>query len=293
VSSPCRIWYLCWNLTNLKNPAFVTLPRYWVPDANVSAALQQRWDLGWLLGWRDVTDARASARTTIACVIPRAAVNDKFLLMMGSNPDLALIYPVLLSFVFDYVSRQKVAGLALKYFTMRQLPVFSPEGFSSPCLWQSGMGTVRDWTISRMLELTYTAWDLKDFAKDCGCDGPPFQWNDDRRFLLRCELDAALFHLYLGPVQEWAGQPTALRETFPNPRDAVSYIMGTFPIVKKRDEQEHGGKYRTKDTILEIYDEMGEAARTGVQYQTRLNPPPADPSVAHSAVSLPVLGCLD
>jgi hypothetical protein len=66
--------------------------------------------------------------------------------------------------------------------------------------------------------------------------------------------------------------------------------MDTFPIVKKRDEQEHGGKYRTKDTILEMYDEMGEAARTGVQYQTRLNPPPVDPSVAHSTESLHARG---
>jgi len=33
--------------------------------------------------------------------------------------------------------------------------------------------------------------------------------------------------------------------------------------------------------ILEIYDEMAQAMRTGVPYQTRLNPPPADPRVAH------------
>ena len=32
---------------------------------------------------------------------------------------------------------------------------------------------------------------------DCRWDGPPFHWDDCRRFLLRCELDAAFFHLYL------------------------------------------------------------------------------------------------
>jgi hypothetical protein len=26
---------------------------------------------------------------------------------------------------------------------------------------------------------------------------PPFRWDEDRRFLLRAELDAAFFHLYL------------------------------------------------------------------------------------------------
>ena len=33
--------------------------------------------------------------------------------------------------------------------------------------------------------------------------------------------------------------------------------------------------------ILEIYDEMAAAVRAGVPYQTRLDPPPADPRVAH------------
>src|SRR5690606_3310871 len=43
------------------------------------------------------------------------------------------------------------------------------------------------------------------------------------------------------------------------------------------------GEYRTKRVILEIYDEMTDAALTGVPYQTRLDPPPADPRVAHPA----------
>ncbi len=62
------------------------------------------------------------------------------------------------------------------------------------------------------------------------------------------------------------------------PRDAVDYIMDTFPIVKK-DEKAHG-TYRTKDTILEIYDAMAEAIRTGHPYQTRLDPPPGPPADA-------------
>jgi hypothetical protein len=57
--------------------------------------------------------------------------------------------------------------------------------------------------------------------------------------------------------------------------------------VRKIDEKVHG-TYRTKDTILEIYDAMAEAARTGGTYQARLRP--ADPLVAHPPrVSLPVI----
>ncbi len=37
------------------------------------------------------------------------------------------------------------------------------------------------------------------FAQDCGFYNPPFQWNEERRFLLTCELDAAFFHIYLQP----------------------------------------------------------------------------------------------
>jgi len=33
--------------------------------------------------------------------------------------------------------------------------------------------------------------------------------------------------------------------------------------------------------ILEIYDEMRQAMETGVPYETRLVPPPADAAVAH------------
>ena len=63
-------------------------------------------------------------------------------------------------------------------------------------------------------------------------------------------------------------------------RDDVDYIMETFPIVKKKDVAAHGS-YRTKEKILEVYDSMQSAMDTGQPYQTVLDPPPADPRVAH------------
>ena len=59
-------------------------------------------------------------------------------------------------------------------------------------------------------------------------------------FLLRCELDAAFFHLYLGPSPDWQKQPESLTRAFPRPRHAVAYIMDAFPIVKLKDETKHG-----------------------------------------------------
>jgi len=56
--------------------------------------------------------------------------------------------------------------------------------------------------------------------------------------------------------------------------------METFPIVKRKDEQKYG-EYRTKRVILECYDAMENAIRTGRLYQTILDPPPTDPGVAY------------
>lgn len=42
--------------------------------------------------------------------------------------------------------------------------------------------------------------------------------------------------------------------------------MDTFPIVRTNDDKAHG-EYRTKRVILEIYDELVEAMRTGQRYQ--------------------------
>ena len=54
----------------------------------------------------------------------------------------------------------------------------------------------------------------------------------------------------------------------------MAYILETFPIVKRKDEQAHGA-YRTKRAILDIYDAMRQAMETGAPYHTRLDPPPA------------------
>ena len=58
--------------------------------------------------------------------------------------------------------------------------------------------------------------------------------------------------------------------------------METFPIVRRKDEAAHG-EFRTKRVILETYDAMQHAIESGQPYQTLLDPPPADPRVAHPA----------
>jgi hypothetical protein len=253
----------------LASADYLTMPRYWVAASEVEARSRDVWWRGWLMGWRDVTDARSSVRTVVACMIPRVAVGHKLPLMMpeAEPPLVACLYACLCSFALDYAARQKIGGTSLTYFIIKQFPVLAPSTYAGATPWQRGT-PLREWLLPRVLELTYTAWDLEPFAQDVGYDGPPFRWDAARRFLLRAELDAAFFHLY------------------GIPRDDTDYIMETFPIVRKNDEKTHG-EYRTKRVILEIYDEMAEAIRTGKPYRARLDPPPADPRVAHPESTRP------
>jgi hypothetical protein len=146
-------------------------------------------------------------------------------------------------------------------FIVKQLPVPPPTKFDELAPWASGISLV-DWIVPRVMEMAYTSNDLRKFACDVGYDGQPFRWDDDRRFLVRCELDAAFLHL------------------FGIDRESASHVFDAFTIVRSREEEAHG-EYRTKRVILEAYDAMAEAERTGIPYRTRLDPPAADPSVAH------------
>jgi hypothetical protein len=245
------------------DPNEVVQPQYWVAEREVSERLG-RSRQGWLLGWRRICRS-TDQRTFIASLFPSAGVGDSEFLFLSDAEECALacFYGCVCSLPLDYAARQKIGGTNASFHIVRQLPILSPAIYAANTPWLQGT-VLRDFLLPRVLELTYTAWDLEPFARDVGCNGPPFRWNTERRFLLRCELDAAFFHLY-GLA-----------------RDDADYVIDTFPIVRKNDERAHG-EYRTKRVILEIYDAMAEAARTGMPYQTRLAPPPADPCVAHHA----------
>jgi len=264
------------------DPNFVILPRYWIQKKEVEERVEQYWQQQWLIGFRDITNT-TNERTAIFAVMPKVGVGHTCPLIMLPKEkivEIPLFISNLSSFVFDFVTRQKVGGTHLTYGYLKQLPILALKNYLKQNLFIEKVELLR-WLNKYFFELTYTAWDLQPFARDCGYDGPPFKWDEERRFLLRCELDAAFFHLYLGNPEEWQsqGSPELLRY-FPTTRDAVAYIMETFPIVKRKDEAKYG-EYRTKRVILDIYDEMAEAIRTGKPYQTRLDPPPADPRVAH------------
>jgi very-short-patch-repair endonuclease len=240
---------------NLSDPTWTFIPRYWVSQESVENAIPTSWKFSWLIGFRNAISAVADTRSVVFTVIPKFGIGNSLPLIFSQRESrqICLLVGNFNSFILDYVAKQKASGGNLNFYIVKQLPILSLEMYSED---------ISKFISDCILELTYTAWDLQPFAQDCGYNGPPFRWEDDRRFLLRCELDAAYFHLY------------------DIDRDDVDYIMETFPIVKRKDEKAYG-HYRTKDQILEIYDAMAEAMKEGRSYQTLLDPPPADPRVAH------------
>ncbi|MEY8040048.1 N-6 DNA methylase [Saccharopolyspora cebuensis] len=240
-------------------PALSALPRYWVPkdavDDRLTDELQDHksWDKGWLLGWRDITTS-ANERTLVASVLPRAAVGHTNPLMLSREGVPACLYANLTSFALDYVVRQKISGSHLTYGYVTQLPVLTPSDYECDCPWSSA-DQLSDWITTRVLELSYTSYDMAPFAEDHGDDGPPFRWDEERRFWLRAELDAAYFHLY--GVK----------------RDNVNYVMDSFRAFRNNDAKRFA---RTKQAILDLYDEIAKAITTGEPYRTVLDPPPGE-----------------
>jgi hypothetical protein len=233
------------------DPNYTVLPRYWVEESEVAARLGRKsWDKDWLLGWRDICRS-SDVRTVISAAIPRAAAGDKYLLAF-SLKGAGVLQANLSSVALDFCARQKMVGTSLKYFLMKQLPVLPPQGYERSCPWDTSEPRF-DWIIARVLELSYTTYDMVGFARDHRDGGPPFRWDEERRFWLRAELDAAYFHLY--------GVP----------HDDVDYIMDTFRAFKNNEPKRFA---QTKQAILDIYGDMAKAADTGEPYRTRLDPPP-------------------
>lgn len=232
--------------------AFSVTPRYWVEAAEVQARLRDKgWERGWLMGWRDITNA-TNERTVIASVVPLAGIGNQMPLMLFDTrkdwrPAAALLAN-LCALVFDFVARHKTGGTHMNYFIYKQLPVLPPDRYTDADL---------AFIVPRVLELTYTAHDLKPWAADLGYDGEPFPWNPERRAQLRAELDAYYARLY-GLTRD------ELRYIL-DPADVMGedYPSETFRVLKNNEMREFG-EYRTQRLVLAAWDSMEQdwAGRT-------------------------------
>jgi hypothetical protein len=277
------------RLADKQSPDFSVTPRYWVDKAEVEERLIKRdhdgnvvwrWERGWLLGFRDITNA-TNERTVIASVMPRVGVGNKAPLIFMDNKNSATQVAALVSnlsaLCFDFAARQKIGGTTLNYFLFKQLPVLAPDFYSETDL---------NFIVPRVLELTYTAHDLQPWAQDLGYDDPPFTFggyghpalsphkaipgqNPDRRAQIRAELDAWYAKAY-GLTRD------ELRYIL-DPTDVMGndYPSETFRVLKNNELKEFG-EYRTRRLVLEAFDQMTLADAKGVVYQSPLVPEPGE-----------------
>lgn len=256
------------------NPDFTVTPRYWVSRAEVEERLCKRdrdgnviwrWERDWLMGWRDITNA-TNERTVIASVMPLAGIGNKIpLFLFGDQveaPQAAAFLANLSSLALDFAARQKIGGTTLNYFYLKQFPVLPTDRYTEADL---------AFIIPRVLELTYTAHDLSDWAQDLGYNGEPFPFDSDRRATLRAELDAWYARLY-GLTRD------ELRYIL-DPADIMGedYPSETFRVLKNKELKEFE-EYRTQRLVLEAWERLEQAqpailpqaqpARPGTPFRT-------------------------
>jgi len=237
----------------------------------------------WLMGWRDITNA-TNERTVIASVVPRVAVGHTMPLWFSDQParQQAALLANFDALALDYVARQKVGGTHLTYGYLKQFPFLPPDRYAAADL---------DFIVPRVLELTYTANDLTDWARDLGYAGSPFAWNPDRRARIRSELD-----MYYGRL--YGLNDDEMRYVI-DPADVMGreYPSETFRVLRNNELREFGGfheqaslnrestavratqqanyeQYRTQHLVLHEFDRMTLAKENGEPYLSLLIPPP-------------------
>lgn len=237
-----------------ENPAFNPRPRYWVEETE----LAERWPEGldWAVAFRDIARP-TDVRTVIACMIPQAAFGNTLPLLLPALPDAprdknrtadamsawrvtcepivaaykesaALLVGNLGAIILDYVARNKVQSTHLNSYILEQLPLVPRAGFAR----RFGQRSAEDIVREEVLALSYTAHDLAPFARNQGYLGQPFTWSAEDRLHRRARLNAVFMLLY--------GLD----------RGVAGYVLNTFPILKRQEEDRFDGRYRTRDLVL-------------------------------------------
>ncbi len=270
---------------------FTPEPKHWVRQKKVASASKSSSTEGWLT-FHDVANPN-NERTFIAAVCPKVAVGNKLPILnsQGAPGPVGVLVLVgnLNSMPFDYVSRLKIGGRNFNFYIVKQLPVIPPTRYTADLL---------KYIVPRVLELTYTAWDLAAFADDVWSES-----DDALQSAIEAQWQANVRatdggHRSKTPP-DWVEHSDQAEEEFPHPpfmwdgerrrflraeldalhghlyglsHDELGYILETFPIVKEQDIEDFGN-YRTKKLILHCFDQLEEAIEKRKAYDPILDLP--------------------
>jgi hypothetical protein len=211
-------------------------PQFWIAKKELPIPHAK-----YFLGFKDIT-ASTNMRSMIAALVPTSGLGNTLPSLVHENseevvdaPLACLLLANINALIFDFVTRQKIQAQHLNYYILEQLPVIPLTHFTQI---KFGTKTAAEIIKAAVLELTYTAHDMADFALDLGYVDkkgnakPPFIWDETRRLHLKAKLDAVFFNLY-GITN----------------RDDIRYIYSTFPIVEKQETETYG-RYLSCDLCL-------------------------------------------
>ena len=154
--------------TELENPDSCIMPWYWVPLSAVNDRLVKydkdgnivwEWKHKWMLGYRCVARS-VDIRTFICSPIPNAiGVGHSATLLYaerGTMP-VASLCAMMSSLTFDFAVRQKVGGINMSTFFVKQFPVLTPDQIPSAMQWQ---------IVKRVAELCYFNHDMDGWVSE-------------------------------------------------------------------------------------------------------------------------------
>lgn len=230
------------DTTSKSDPSLEVRPQYWIANSALEQAIASiPWNTRWVIGYRRISSV-TNERTMVSSILHKAGYNENHGIIFPDFP--ASLGCVLVScfnsLVVDFVVRNKMGTGALSFVYVKQFPIKPPSFFNESRL---------AFIAPRVLELTYTSHSLAPFARDLGHDGPPFVWDEDRRALLRADLDAFYARAY-GLTRD------ELRYIL-DPADVKGpdYPSETFRVLKEKEIRTHG-EYRTRRLVLAAWDRM-------------------------------------
>ena len=182
--------------------------RYYVPYHEVLTRLGFI-KYKWFFVFRGITNA-TNERSMITSLIPFVGVGNSapiFLFDQIAPTKCACLGANMACIPFDFTNRFKIGGTNLNFFIVKQFSVIPPNRY---------LQEEKRYIIPRVIELSFTAYDLQPFAEDlleeigvdqwnawfpqnpipAGSSPLPFPWDEARRATLRAELDAYYARLY-------------------------------------------------------------------------------------------------
>lgn len=265
----------------LGDPSYFIQPRYYIEEKEINNKINGYWNKKWFIVYRTIT-LSVNERTAIFDLVPLVGCGNSVTVVLSNQSKNELLCCLLAQFnslPFDYILKQKLGAITFNFFIFKQLPVISPKLFQIKDI---------NFIVPRVLELVYTSWDIKAFADDVWRDAdvsiknilkqqheaniittgghewkppewseiavdgiplPPFKWDEDRRDLLRAELDAWYAMLYGLSRDE-------LRYIL-DPADiyGLEFPGETFRVLKDKEMKKYG-EYRTRRLVLEAWDRI-------------------------------------